>query len=592
MKKSLSAATLCVAVALITSCASRGGTLAGVATNDTLAYAACIDAADAHLRLGELAQANSKLDATPRSKRGWEYRHLRSRADMSLATWLADSGTVTSVKPLPGTLNVLVTCSDGSLQIWDPAQGIALKKYPVLKAPAYDCSPSPDGKRVVVSGQAKNAKVVDIATGEVLFDIGPHESVVAAAEWSPRGDVIALSSYRRVEGVMGVVAEVCIYNAADGARLNVMQTDDHPVSCLAFSPDGSRLLAGTWKFQVFVWDTKNWNVVHKRPIPDHGAYRAVDAVTWTPDGAIFAAGTRDGRITMWDAKTGAQRVQIGGLGDGVRALEFSRDGKEVAAIGDDKLLRVYSKEAWMAPDPAIPNPEPTVSLTGHGMMGWCATYLPNGQLLTGSIDGTIRKWDTRPELIQDFYYMPNGVGSAAWAPDGRMFYTATFQGEIIKFDVTKGKLAASWDHPDTGANNAVLSPDGKRLYTIDWAGKLVAYDTTTKEALLDKTLSSGGAEVAISPDGKQLAIAAGKNTVLAVDAMTGEELFTAVGHTGGVRSVFYSRDSQMIASASADKTVRLWSTKDGAPLMTLEGHTRADEQHRVPGGWKRCHQRG
>ncbi len=127
---------------------------------------------------------------------------------MSLATWPVDSGTVTSIKPLPGTFNVLVTCSDGSLQIWDPAKGIALKKYPVLQAPAYDCSPSPDGKRVVVSGQAKNAKVVDIATGEILFDIGPHESVVAAAEWSPRGDVIALSSYSRVTGVMGVVADV------------------------------------------------------------------------------------------------------------------------------------------------------------------------------------------------------------------------------------------------------------------------------------------------------------------------------------------------------------------------------------------------
>lgn len=573
MNHTMASAASFAALMLMSGCATTGPTRATIGASDRLAYAACIDAADAHLRLGELAQANSKLDATPVALRGWEYRHLSSRADMSIAAWDVAGGTVTSIKNLPGTLNVLVTCSDGSLQIWDPAQGVALKNYPVLKAPAYDCSPSPDGTKAVVSGQTKNAKVIDLTTGETLIELGPHESVSAAAEWSPRGDVIALSSYRRIEGKMGVAAEVCVYNAADGARLNVLPTDDHPISCLAFSPDGSRLLAGTWKFQVFVWDTTNWNVAHQLPIPDHGAYRAVDSVTWSPDGKLFAAGTRDGRVTIWERATGEMQANFGGLGDGVRALEFSRDASEIAAIGDDKLLRTYGKEMWASPGAAGAKPEPRATLTGHGMMGWCLAYLPTGGILSGSIDGTIRKWDTREELIRDMYPMPNGVGAAQWSPDGRTFYTSTFQGEVLAIDVATGKLAGHWDHPDTGANNAVLSPDGSRIYIVDWAGKLVAFDTKSKAVLLDVKLNSGAAELAISPDGKQLAFASGGNSVRAVDAATGAELFASNGHTGRLRSVFYSPDGRMIASASEDKTIRLWSTKDGALIRTLEGHT-------------------
>jgi WD40 repeat protein len=45
------------------------------------------------------------------------------------------------------------------------------------------------------------------------------------------------------------------------------------------------------------------------------------------------------------------------------------------------------------------------------------------------------------------------------------------------------------------------------------------------------------------------------------------------GHTDCVRAVVFSRDGQLVASASDDETVRVWETATGTCRHELTGHT-------------------
>ncbi|KAF6527753.1 hypothetical protein HZS61_008055 [Fusarium oxysporum f. sp. conglutinans] len=78
--------------------------------------------------------------------------------------------------------------------------------------------------------------------------------------------------------------------------------------------------------------------------------------------------------------------------------------------------------------------------------------------------------------------------------------------------------------------------------------------------------------VVFSPDGQRLASASRDKTLKVWNATTGHCTATLEGHHGWVHSVVFSPDGQRLASASRDGTVKIWDAMTGQCLETLEGH--------------------
>ena len=79
--------------------------------------------------------------------------------------------------------------------------------------------------------------------------------------------------------------------------------------------------------------------------------------------------------------------------------------------------------------------------------------------------------------------------------------------------------------------------------------------------------------VAFSHDSTWLASASYDRTVKVWSARSGECLQTFEGHSDFVSSVAFSHDSTRLASASGDWTIKVWDTRSGECLQTLEGHS-------------------
>jgi WD40 repeat protein len=79
--------------------------------------------------------------------------------------------------------------------------------------------------------------------------------------------------------------------------------------------------------------------------------------------------------------------------------------------------------------------------------------------------------------------------------------------------------------------------------------------------------------VAFSPDGTRVVTGSADKTARLWDTKEGKLIAALLGHTGDVQAVAFSPDGTRVVTGSRDNTARLWDAKDGKPIVSLQGHT-------------------
>jgi WD40 repeat protein len=169
--------------------------------------------------------------------------------DPSVRLWSPDTGAelhllpghaggTTAVEFSHDASQVISAGRDGAIKTWSTASGALQKTFPSAVGTVTDLELSSAGDLLAVCGAG--LRILDAGTGAVLKTLAvPGGNAVAALAWSPDGT-------RVLAGLSSYGDNLLLYDAASGALLRTFSGDpDGFVQGVAYAPDGRTVACGS-----------------------------------------------------------------------------------------------------------------------------------------------------------------------------------------------------------------------------------------------------------------------------------------------------------------------------------------------------------
>jgi hypothetical protein len=118
-----------------------------------------------------------------------------------------------------------------------------------------------------------------------------------------------------------------------------------PVTAVAWSPDGRRIVSGSGDNTLRLWDARSGEPIGQ-PLKGHTNW--VRNVAWSPDGSRIVSSSADNTLRLWDARSGEPIGQpLKGHTNSVTSVAWSPDGSRIVSGSSDNTLRLWlSPTAW------------------------------------------------------------------------------------------------------------------------------------------------------------------------------------------------------------------------------------------------------
>lgn len=487
---------------------------------------------------------------------------------------------INSVSVSPDGNRVLSSSRDKRILLWEIGTGSVLRAYENADD-WMTATFSPDGKTFLANGKNGVAMSRDLATGDILHIYKWRGNRLRGQPcFSPDGTKILTMGSGYLTGRAWE-----IWSAESGEVLTVAEEVDHRqghTELVRFSPDGTAVLA-TYFNRVDFWNVEDAEFINSYLVDTRivgaaftsGSHHAlVASQDYNSDRAVHAV----------DIETLETAAIFTGHSPRVRTLSVSPDEKRIATahfdavwiwdIEDDaEPLHKFPRDQWEGEGPVDTIAySPDGSKIAVGSKFWIERQEDPSSFLEefykDSNDGIARVLDAETgELLQEYEGHEDGVASVEFFSDGTQLMTGSIDATVKFWDVETGEVLRTYTGSYGQIDLAALSPDESQILTGGWRNDTQLFDAVTGEELF--LFSNDDHSLAFSSDGSKILIGS-EGYVTEWSAESGESLrileypLNSRGWSQNdfIGTVTYSPDGTQIAHSLVHSTV-LWDSETG-----------------------------